>query len=130
MDTFLFYRNYTRQTSGTAVNREAASFVNRAVRCEQTERQRQHQDEHQIGCIVYVVSLGNRTPQAPLPYFQVSGERHNAFQWDLAAAARCVHSLSEREKDRRLNLKHQRKFSLWCSLSLGLNTALRQYLDL
>ena len=31
MDTFLFYRNYTRQTSGTAVNREAASFVNSAV---------------------------------------------------------------------------------------------------
>ena len=34
MDTFLFHRNYTRQTSGMAVSREAAGFVNSAVwRC-------------------------------------------------------------------------------------------------
>ena len=32
MDTFLFHRNYTRQTSGTAMNREAAGFVNSAVK--------------------------------------------------------------------------------------------------
>ena len=31
MDNFLFHRNYTRQTSGTAMNREAAGFVNSAV---------------------------------------------------------------------------------------------------
>ena len=31
MDTFLFHRNYTRQTSGMAVNREAAGFVNSTV---------------------------------------------------------------------------------------------------
>ena len=31
MDTFLFHRNYTRQTSGMAVNCEAAGFVNSAV---------------------------------------------------------------------------------------------------
>ena len=31
MDTFLFHRNYTRQTSGMAVNHEAAGFVNSAV---------------------------------------------------------------------------------------------------
>ena len=31
MDTFLFHRNYTRQTSGTAVSREGAGFVNSAV---------------------------------------------------------------------------------------------------
>ena len=32
MDTFLFHRSYTRQTSVTAVNREADGFVNSAVR--------------------------------------------------------------------------------------------------
>ena len=32
MDTFLLHRNYTRQTSGTAVKGEATSFVNSAVR--------------------------------------------------------------------------------------------------
>ena len=31
MDTFLFHRNYTRQTSGTAVNRETTGFVNSTV---------------------------------------------------------------------------------------------------
>ena len=31
MDTFPFHRNYTRQTSGMAVNHEAAGFVNSTV---------------------------------------------------------------------------------------------------